>query len=330
MRRRANDETTRGASVYRQAAAPRLLLALLAAGAPPTAQNSADQPQQLVSDRSLVGAASAVERSAAALSTGGGGAATPRRLQAAVDCVGSWGAWSECDVDCGGGVHERTFVVTTVARGGGRACTAADGDTERRLASECAADCPVDCVGAWSDWARCSENCGGGVRSRTFVVSVAAVGAGAACEAEHMATEESSCNVEQCDTMLDCVGGWGQWSACSVPCGGGTHSREYTIETPQLNGGSAATCDIAASRADPQVEACNEQACPVNCRGEWGGWEGCDDPCALNAMAERTYSITTPASAGNPALSLHTRAVLWLLARLCLSPPRCCGACTVF
>ena len=218
-----------------------------------------------------------------------------------VDCAGSWSNWSACDVECGGGVRERVFTVYTPAREDGRVCLAADGDTERMLASECVAPCPVNCVGAWSDWSSCSEQCDGGVRARTFSVTIAAARGGAACEAEHMATHVTSCNVETCDTMLDCIGSWSSWSACSVPCGGGTRSRTYKIETREQNGGSAATCDIEASRAPPQVEACNQHACPVDCRGEWGQFEGCDDPCAHNAMAERRYRVTTPAAFGGRA-----------------------------
>ena len=219
----------------------------------------------------------------------------------ALDCAGSWSDWSACDVECGGGVRERAFTVHTPAREGGRVCLAADGDTERMLAPECVAPCRVNCVGAWSDWSACSEQCDGGVRSRTFSVAVAAAQGGAACEAEHMATQETSCNVETCDTMLDCIGSWVSWSACSVPCGGGTRSRTYRIETREQNGGSAATCDIEASRAPAQVEACNEHACPVDCRGEWGQFVGCDDPCVHNAMAERRYRVTTPAAFGGRA-----------------------------
>ena len=216
-----------------------------------------------------------------------------------VDCVGSWGSWSECDVECGGGVRERTFVVFTSAREGGRLCLAEDGDTERLLSSECMAPCPVDCVGSWSDWSPCSVQCGGGVRLRTYSVHVSAAAGGAACDVENMATQETSCNVEACDTMLDCIGGWNRWSACSVPCGGGTRSRVYTIQTREQNGGRAASCDIEASRAAPQVEACNEHACPIDCRGEWGRFTGCDEPCAHHAMAERSYTVTTNAAFGN-------------------------------
>ena len=114
-----------------------------------------------------------------------------------------------------------------------------------------------------------------------------------------MGRQEQSCNVEGCDTVLDCSGSWGDWSPCSVACGGGTRSRRYAIETREQNGGSAATCDIEASRTTSQVETCNDHACPVDCRGEWGSFTGCDNPCVNNAMAERRYHVTIPAAFGN-------------------------------
>ena len=229
-------------------------------------------------------------------------AAPRRRAQAAADCLGAWGAWSACDIPCDSGMRERAFAATSPAAAGGRECVAADGGLERALAPECAAPCDVHCVGSWSDWSPCSQPCGGGVRSRSFAVSVAASGAGAACGAADLAHDEGSCNVQACDVVADCVGGWGQWSACDAPCGGGIRTRNYLIETTQQNGGSMGTCDIAASRIGSESEACNANPCAVDCTGAWGDWQGCTDPCARNAMAERSYIVTVPAAEGTPDL----------------------------
>ena len=35
---------------------------------------------------------------------------------------------------------------------------------------------------------------------------------------------------------INCVGGWGDWSACSVACGGGNKSRTYAVTTPASGG----------------------------------------------------------------------------------------------
>lgn len=61
----------------------------------------------------------------------------------------------------------------------------------------------------------------------------------------------------------DCEGGWSDWAICSAPCGVGTQTRQYTIIRPAKSGGAA--CPAADGAIEPQ--ACNLQACPLNCTG---------------------------------------------------------------
>ena len=51
----------------------------------------------------------------------------------AVDCVGGWGSWSDCDANCGDGTEARTYVVTTYATGGGTDCSRSDGYVQTQV-----------------------------------------------------------------------------------------------------------------------------------------------------------------------------------------------------
>ena len=65
---------------------------------------------------------------------------------------------------------------------------------------------------------------------------------------------------------MDCkLSAWGNFTACSAPCGGGqTYSHRTVLELPKYGGKS---CGAEALR---EVKSCNEQECKgvVNC--EWG------------------------------------------------------------
>lgn len=94
---------------------------------------------------------------------------------------------------------------------------------------------------------------------------------------------------------------YGEWSACSAPCGGGIQTYNYIVEANQWG----ATCAIA----NGSTQSCNTAACPgppgpptpptpptppppnIDCVGNWG---------ACNAGAQ-VYSITTPASGSGVA-----------------------------
>lgn len=60
--------------------------------------------------------------------------------------------------------------------------------------------CPVDCVGAWGEFATCSKTCGNGTQARTYTQSTTAVGGGAACAAAAGASESQACGTDACPT----------------------------------------------------------------------------------------------------------------------------------
>lgn len=104
-----------------------------------------------------------------------------------INCVGAWTAWDECTLPCGSGTQTRRFQVSVAQAFGGTNCPAANGTVESQACNT--APCPVNCTGAWSPWGSCNVTCGGGNSSRTFEVTVNAVGTGQACSVADGQTE---------------------------------------------------------------------------------------------------------------------------------------------
>ena len=157
-------------------------------------------------------------------------------------------------------------------------CVSGGGNPKGRLVKRCKkvekqlASCDVSCVekvdgkyGRFGEWGVCSETCGGGSQSRTRECNnPAPSGGGAGCVRE--ASETQACNENACPVN----GGWsapGEWSACSVTCGGGTLSRSKICNNPApANGG--ADCSGEAS----ETQACNAQACECFTLRSLGCW----------------------------------------------------------
>ena len=86
-------------------------------------------------------------------------------------------------------------------------------------------------------------------------------------------------NEGACPTAIN--GGWSDWSACNVECGGGTQTRTCTNPEPQYNG---LDCEGETN------QACNVQDCettPPTCE-ELGN---CPVPLLLKRCVRRTVEI---------------------------------------
>ena len=131
------------------------------------------------------------------------------------NCIGAWGGWSVCPVDCDGGCIDgnktRTYTVTTPLLNGGAVCRAETGDSDEEDCTDCdkpchhtpcATDdgfvpddnidtcsvecCKRDCVGAWGDWGaclgECNAQCSGGVMEQSYRVITQAAFGGSDCD----------------------------------------------------------------------------------------------------------------------------------------------------
>ena len=81
----------------------------------------------------------------------------------------TWSSWSICSKTCGdtSGYKTRTRH-QSLAIGIGDHCNKTETEMEKCLLNKC----PVDCTwSTWTDWSKCSQSCGSGLRTRSRIVS---------------------------------------------------------------------------------------------------------------------------------------------------------------
>lgn len=168
------------------------------------------------------------------------------QTKAHLDCrFTDWTDWSSCSSQCGKGIRTRTrsFLSDDQATAELLAgCSKSDLIEKEICLSECVTSSSggstTTCVTRdWSEWSKCSVDCGQGYRKRTR----SPIGGGnghhmrPACNSIELAETEpctGTCAVDQEQTNQQqqqqshcAVSEWSEWSECPVACGTGTKIR---------------------------------------------------------------------------------------------------------
>jgi len=263
-----------------------------------------------------------------------------------LDClVSEWSSWT-CAGVCG--LNNATRVRTVVRPGqpGGLACPALE-ELRPCIQDEC-----TQCeVGEWSDWGTCSETCGIGSHTRSRRVLVAPTGSEVCPETQ----QEQACQRLPCDSCQQCtgdtfgpckhmkdgscgpyddgvaktcpvgfstcglsecvVGAWGEWTNCSVVCGGGTSHRTRQPVTKPVSPDQ--TCPPLFETRVCNDHLCNGDPCIVS---EWSAWGACSVACG-NGVVARTRTVLQEPTDGSTCPPLIEE-------ESCTQPD--CGTCCVW
>jgi len=147
---------------------------------------------------------------------------------------------------------------------------------------------PVDCVGKWGPWSKCSAGCSedgkqpDGSQKRDWITLRKAENGGKACVYD--------VNKDGFKVCKGSTGSWTGWSGCSRRCGTGSSTRKFIVKTK--GDGDGSTCPGGAN-GKTESKRCNTHGCPPRfthpgynlCGGWWdvmnpGRSEAfCDDVC---------------------------------------------------
>jgi len=228
-----------------------------------------------------------------------------------IACEGHWSEYDTCNARiaggcagehfCGRGTRTKTYHVDVVAKFGGEECPFLDGAQTSKLCGD--TDCPVDCVGEFSEWESCSAPCGGGSQARKFGVNVTAHAGGCECDHADGHLEHQECNTHPCP--IDCEGSWGVWEDCTQECTDcratpvvhGSSKRTFAVTVEAQHGGATCTQLFSAEQGDVEERECNSHCCPENCEGSWSEFGDCSATCG-GGNAMRKYTITHAAAYG--------------------------------
>lgn len=203
------------------------------------------------------------------------------------DCAFSeWGDW----FGAGGctGVCFRHRDIQTANNECGVPCTGLKQETKRCVSSECV-KVPRGCqFSDWSEWSPCGTDFTA-QKSRNRTIVVYPQDGGAECNG---ATNETlPCGRTP---AVDCeMSDWGQWTECSVTCGGGFRSQMRRVHIRARLGGRP--CEGATRRTSPcSAQSCGEEKPCV--LGAWSDWSGCGLLCGLQRYRRR--QVEQPAERG--------------------------------
>eukprot|EP01006_Ploeotia_vitrea_P034698 TRINITY_DN65790_c14_g1_i2.p1 TRINITY_DN65790_c14_g1~~TRINITY_DN65790_c14_g1_i2.p1 ORF type:complete len:1985 (+),score=893.63 TRINITY_DN65790_c14_g1_i2:504-5957(+) len=182
--------------------------------------------------------------------------------------------WGSCSLPCGSGTQTRT--VECLSSLGGAVDDSYCSNAGAKPASSQACNTGPCATYEWvtGAWSSCSVTCGGGTETRTVQCKNTADNTVAASESSCTATKPQSsrsCNTGPCPTYSWETGGWG---ACTVSCGGGTHSRTVTCKSST---GESVDDNKCTETKPATSESCNTQACTY--KWKTGEWSECTKQC---------------------------------------------------
>lgn len=174
--------------------------------------------------------------------------------------------WSSCSRSCGGGVQSRSVVCQTSSGSPANesTCSSPKPDTSRSCNDD---TCPTPVTYAWStsSWGACNRDCAGGLQNRIVECrgSDGSIVADSSCSGLKPQGSQA-CNTQACAADYTYAWDSGDWTACSVTCGGGYQIRSVYCER---NDGAAAAEVLCPSSSRPAwSQACNTQACTITTR----------------------------------------------------------------
>ncbi|NWR58165.1 PPN protein, partial [Bucorvus abyssinicus] len=190
----------------------------------------------------------------------------------------SYGSWSECSSECGGGFQSRLVFCTIdneiypdyMCR------SKPQPDNNRTCGHQ---TCPQTKRWKTGEWGPCSATCGGGTQTRS-VYCVAFDGQssqGVVDDAECMAFAQQPrsrqpCNRRQCATWSA-----GPWSQCSASCGEGVQTRTVTCRTQQ--GAQAQDFACLMEPKPSATQPCLKENCIQEIGWHVGDWGLCSKSC---------------------------------------------------
>jgi len=210
-----------------------------------------------------------------------------------------WSDWGQCSASCGGGQLQRSRDIKTPPKKNGIPCTADLKEVIPCSTYRCGGDVQDCLLSKWSPWSDCTLNCGGGQQTKTRMVIQGAADGGKGCS--KVLKKIRGCNEFLCGDVADCKWNqWGEWSACTKSCGGGTKQRDRSIQIAPRNGGKMCDANSISEAVECNVEKCFE-ACIDGVWGQWSDWHDCSVTCGIGYRS-RSRNVQTPSNYCGKAL----------------------------
>lgn len=197
----------------------------------------------------------------------------------------TYGAWTTCPVQCGGGTQTRS--VTCTNQDDQNVAISFCTGTPEASSQPCNTSPCVTYTWNYGNWGPCTATCGGGTETRTAtcMASSGAPASGPLCGTSEPTVR--SCATSPCVTYSWNYSGW---STCSVQCGAGTQSRTATCR----NSAGAIVADTLCTAPKASLTgSCTGTNCPVAVSWYNTPWTTCDVLCGGGTSRRYSFCVTS-------------------------------------
>lgn len=200
----------------------------------------------------------------------------------------SWLPWSGCSKTCGFGVNKRFRKCSNpFPQHGGAACTGSPVEFVLCIQSLCK-NGDLSWFTPWSEWSKCSTDCGTGTQARSRnCTKLDPVSGIAMCIGN--TKEYRQCHMNKCITK-SVWGQWSRWGECYGDCNQGLRFRWRFCMDSRGFGGQRCNGNKA-------FEFQQRQCTPTSCRyvpvwSTWSNWSGCSKSCASGSKRRKRFCLT--------------------------------------